>query len=160
MFGELAEILKSIDELAARGKISRQRAFAAWFAINFFSLDEDDAIEAAAADGGNDQGIDIAFADETSQEIIVIQAHCPENYSKISPKSKWDALVSSLPFVSAPEKLAAAGRPDLAESLLAIKKAHPDYPISVGLITLGLKSDAIETSLKAHEGHKGYEDFK
>lgn len=159
LFGELAEILKSIDELAARGKISRQRAFAAWFAINFFSLDEDDAIEAAAADGGNDQGIDIAFADETSQEIIVIQAHCPENYSKISPKSKWDALVSSLPFVSAPEKLAAAGRPDLAESLLAIKKAHPDYPISVGLITLGLKSDAIETSLKAHEGHKGYEDF-
>ena len=149
----------SIDELARRGKISRQRAFAAWFAINFFSLDEDDALEAAAADGGNDQGIDIAFADETSQEVIVIQAHCPENSRKITPKSKWDALVSSLPFVSAPERLAAAGRPDLAESLLAIKKAHPDYPVSVGLITLGLKSNAIETSLKAHEAHKGYEDF-
>src|ERR1700722_15920459 len=90
--GELEEILKSIDELAARGKISRQRAFAAWFAINFFALDGDDALEAAAADGGNDQGIDIAFADETSQEIIVIQAHCPENQKRVTPKAKWDAL--------------------------------------------------------------------
>lgn len=156
---DVDEIFRSTDELAARGKISRQRAFAAWFAINFFSLDEDDALEAAAADGGNDQGIDIAFADETSQELIVIQAHCPENLRKVTPKAKWDALVASLPFVADPEKLAATGRPDLAESLLSIKKAHPDYPIVVGLITLGLKSDAIEASLKAHEAQKAYEDF-
>jgi hypothetical protein len=156
---ELDEILKSIDELAARGKISRQRAFAAWFAINFFSLDEDDALEAAAADGGNDQGIDIVFADETSQEIIVIQAHCPENLAKTSPKNKWDALVSSLPFIANPENLITVGRPDLAESFIGIKKAHPDYSISVGLITLGLRSGAIEASLKAHESHKAYKDF-
>jgi hypothetical protein len=156
---ELDEILKSIDELAARGKISRQRAFAAWFAINFFSLDEDDALEAAAADGGNDQGIDIAFADETSQEVIVIQAHCPDNLKKTTPKAKWDALVASLPFIAAPDSLSDAGRPDLAESLLEIKRAHPDYPVSVGLITLGLKSEAIEASLKAHEAHDAYEGF-
>ena len=159
MPAEIAEILRSIDELAARGKISRQRAFAAWFAINFFSLDEDDALEAAAADGGNDQGIDIAFADETSQELIVIQAHCPENLKKATPKSKWDALVAALPFVAAPENLSKAGRPDLAESLLDIKKAYPDYTVSAGLITLSLKSESIETSLKAHEAQRAYEDF-
>jgi len=79
---ELQDILTSIDELAARGKISRSRAFAAWFAIVFFDIDEDDALESAAADGGNDQGIDIAFADASSEEIVVLQAHCPENFSK------------------------------------------------------------------------------
>jgi hypothetical protein len=156
---EIEEILKSIDELASRGKISRQRAFAAWFAINFFSLDEDDALEAAAADGGNDQGIDIAFADETSQELIVIQAHCPENLKKVTPKAKWDALVASLPYIVSPERLSDSGRPDLAESLIELKKTHPDYPVSVGLITLGLKSTSIESSVKAHETDAAYEGF-
>jgi hypothetical protein len=53
-------------------KITRNRAFAAWFAINFFDLEEDEALESAAADGGNDQGVDIAFADASRQEIIVL----------------------------------------------------------------------------------------
>jgi hypothetical protein len=54
----LSEIVGSIDELASRARISRNRAFAAWYTINFFDIDEDEALEAAAADGGNDQGID------------------------------------------------------------------------------------------------------
>ena len=159
MDATLAEILGSIDELAVRGKVSRQRAFAAWFAINFFSLDEDDALEAAAADGGNDQGIDILFADDTTEELILIQAHCPENFSKATPKNKWDALVASLPFIADPKHLASAGRPDLAESLFNLKKAYPDYTVAVGLITLGLKSDAIDASLKAHEERRAYPGF-
>ena len=156
---ELPKILDSIDELAGRGRISRQRAFAAWFAITFFSLDEDEALEAAAADGGNDQGIDLAFADETSEEVIVIQAHCPENLSRSTPKAKWDALVASIPFVLAPESYEKAGRPDMAESLLSIRNAHPDYTISAGLITLSLKSEAIEGSRKAHESQSPYRDL-
>src|ERR1022692_4747845 len=91
----LSEISASIGELAARGRITQNRAFAAWFAISFFDLDEDDALEAAAADGGNDQGIDLIFPDEGTQEIIVLQAYCPDNLVKKTPKSKWDAAVSS-----------------------------------------------------------------
>jgi hypothetical protein len=96
---ELKEIFDSIDELATRGKISRNRAFAAWFAINFFDVEEDDALESAAVDGGNDQGIDIAFADESSQEIVILQAHCPENFTKKTSKNKWDAVIASLPYI-------------------------------------------------------------
>jgi hypothetical protein len=147
----LDDILKSVDELAKRGKIARSRAFAAWFAINFFDVDEDDALESAAADGGNDQGIDIAFADSSSEEIVVLQAHCPENFDKRTPKNKWDAVVSALPFIKEPTKLATAGRPDLAEALETLKTTHPGYTYAVGLITLGLKSEAIERSLQAHE---------
>ena len=148
---DLKEILSSIDELASRGKVNRQRAFAAWFAINFFNLDEDEALEGAAADGGNDQGIDLAFADHTAEEIIVIQAHCPANTTKITPKEKWDAVLSSIPFVKDPSHLAKSGRKDLAETLNNIKEEHPDYPINAGLITLGLHSQQIQNSYEAHK---------
>lgn len=148
---ELADILTSIDELAKRGHITRSRAFAAWFAINFFSLDEDEALEAAAADGGNDQGIDLVFVDDTSEEIVVLQAHCPDNLDKKTPKNKWDAVVSSLPFIKDPTRLAKSGRPDLAESLRAMKDNHPEHTIEVGLISLGLKSQEIIDSVTAHQ---------
>lgn len=148
---DLKDILGSIDELAKRGQITRSRAFAAWFAINFFSIEEDEALEAAAADGGNDQGIDIAFVDDTSEEIIILQAHCPENFTKRTRKEKWDAVVSSLPFVKNPEELARAGRPDLAEAVAAMKEAHPDHTITMGLISLGLKSQEIVDSVTAHQ---------
>lgn len=148
---DLDDILDSIDELAKRGRITRNRAFAAWFAINFFSIDEDEALEAAAADGGNDQGIDLAFVDDTSEQIIILQAHCPENLDKRTRKEKWDAVVSSAPFVKNPEALTKAGRPDLAEYLSAIREDHPEYTVELGLISLGLKSQQIVDSVTAHQ---------
>lgn len=148
---ELDDILGSIDELALRGGLSRQRAFAAWFAINFFNQDEDESLEAAGSDGGNDQGIDLAFADENAQEIVIIQAHCPENFLKKTPKAKWDAVSSAIPFVSDPKQLAKSGRPDMAETIENLKESHPDYGIAAGLITLGLKSKEISDSVTAHQ---------
>ncbi len=151
MADELSEILKSIDELATRAKLSRQRAFAAWYAINFRDLDEDDALEAAAADGGNDQGIDLIFADDTSEQIVVIQAYCPDRMDKTTPKNKWDALVACLAFVQHPEALAQAGRPDLAEMVGDLTRENPSYDISLSLISLGKSSDQIAKSVTTHQ---------
>lgn len=156
---DLTDILASIDELAKRGRITRNRAFAAWFAINFFSIDEDEALEAAAADGGNDQGIDLAFVDDTSEEIVILQAHCPENVTKKTRKEKWDAVVSSAPFIKNPDELTKAGRPDLAESLSAMKEAHPDHTIEMGLISPGLKSQEIVDSVTAHQNAESAWDY-
>ncbi len=155
----LKDILSSIDELAKRGNVTRNRAFAAWYAINFHNLDEDDALESAAADGGNDQGIDIAFWDDSSQEVIILQAHCPESFNKVTPKSKWDALTSSIPFIRNPAQLSKSGRPDLAENISGIKSAHPDHSVAVGLITLGLKSDSIDRSVRAHSSDQAVSDI-
>lgn len=155
---DLNDILASIDELAKRGQITRSKAFASWFAINFFSVDEDEALESAAADGGNDQGIDLIFYDDTSEEIVVIQAHCPENTSKKTSKNKWDAVVASMPFVKDPQSLVAAGRPDLAESLCNMKEAHPEHTIILGLISLGLKSQEIIDSVSAHQSSPAASD--
>jgi hypothetical protein len=106
-------------------------------------------IEAAAADGGNDQGIDLAFVDDTSEEIVVLQAHCPQNIDKTTPKNKWDAVVSSMPFIKDPASLAKSGRPDLAEALRAMTDDHPEHTIEIGLISLGLKSHEIVDSVTA-----------
>ncbi|WP_082524702.1 AIPR family protein [Pseudorhodoferax sp. Leaf274] len=150
MQADLKDILDSIDELAHRGSLTRSRAFAAWFAITFFDIEEDDALESAAADGGNDQGIDIAFADASSEEIMILQAHCPENFTKTTPKAKWDAVVAAIPYIRKPKLLSDAGRPDLAEQLQSLQKANPTYTYTVGLITLGKKSDQIDRSVTAH----------
>ena len=155
---EFTDIIASIDELAKRGQITRSGAFAAWFAINFFSIDEDEALEAAGADGGNDQGIDLVFVDDTSEEIIVLQAHCPENTSKPTPKSKWDAVVASMPFIKDPKQLTKAGRPDLSELVTGIKDAHPSYTVEYGLISLGLRSQEIVSSVTAHQNSIGEEN--
>jgi hypothetical protein len=153
---ELQDILDSIDELAHRGSLTRSRAFAAWFAITFFDMEEDDALESAAADGGNDQGIDIAFADASSEEIVILQAHCPDNFQKTTPKGKWDAVVAAIPYIREPKLIADAGRLDLAEQLLALKKANPTYSYTVGLITMGKKSDQIDRSVAAHSKDPAY----
>lgn len=151
MSTELDEILKSIDELAVRAKVSRQRAFAAWYAINFRDLDEDDALEAAAADGGNDQGIDLIFADDASEEIVVIQAYCPERMDKATPKTKWDALVACLAFVRNPNSLKQAGRPDLAEMVTDLMTDHQGYDICLILVSLGKANEQISRSVLAHK---------
>lgn len=151
MTDAIQDILASIDALAGRAKISRNRAFAAWYAITFFDVEEDDALEAAAADGGNDQGIDIAFADQSSEEIVVLQALCPVNFDKVTPKSKWDAVISSMPYVRDPEMLKPLGRADLAETLADLKKRFPTYSFTVGLISLGKTSHAVERSVQAHQ---------
>ena len=159
MASDLEGIQASIDELAKRAGISRDRAFAAWYGITFYDLEEDDALEGAAADGGNDQGIDIAFADDSSQEIVILQAYCSGSPSKMTPKAKWDAVTASLPYVQMPSNLANAGRPDLAELLDALQKTHPDYSTTVGLVSLGKKSNAIEQALLALEKAKTYKDI-
>lgn len=154
---DLAEILASIGELAERGGITPNRAFAAWFAINFFYQDEDEALEAAASDGGNDQGIDIAFADDNNQEIVVIQAYYPEKHDKKTPKNKWDAITASLPFVNDPKKFAKT-RPDLAETLMNLRDAHPEYTVAAGLISMGLRSPEVDDSVAAHQDDAKYSD--
>lgn len=147
----LQDIKDSIAELASRAKILPQRALAAWYAVNFFDLDEDDALEAASADGGNDQGIDLIFVDDAAEEIVVIQAHYPENLIKKTPKAKWDAVAAAVPFLENPASLIAAGRPDLYEQLEDLRRAHPSYTFSMGLITMGKHSREIEASVTAHK---------
>jgi hypothetical protein len=68
-------------------------------------------------------------------------------------------VIFSLQFIKKPSQLKTAGRPDMAEALESIRKPRPDYRFAVGLISLGLKSDAIEKSRQAHEGDNAHDGF-
>lgn len=145
----LSDILTSIDELAQRGQISREKAFAAWYAINFYSIDEDDALDAAAVDGGNDQGIDLVFVDEASESLMIIQAHCPSNAGKSTPRTKWDQVMASLPYIREPDSLREEGRSDLAEMIETANKDHRDLSLTLGLISLGQENISINNAVAA-----------
>lgn len=157
---DLNNITSSIDTLARRGNITRNQAFAAWYAINFYDLDEDAALEAAGADGGNDQGIDIVFLDPNSARIIILQAHCPENTDNKTPKNKWDAVVASIPYIRNPKCLRDAGRDDLADTLDTLKEDNPNADMIISLISLGAKSPEIENSLRTHRSDVLYKDIE
>jgi AIPR protein len=140
----LENLLASVDALAGRAGISRQRAFAAWYACHFFSADEDDVLELAGMDGGEDQGIDLVYADANTNQIYIIQSHCPENTKKKTPKNKWDALTACVPVYENPEIIKTQGRTELYEHISSIKTQYSEYTVIFGLISLGEKSDAID----------------
>lgn len=156
----LDTIRTSVKVLAERGGITPARAFASWYAVNFFELDEDEAIELAEADGGNDQGIDMVFFDRINEEIIVLQSFYPDNLQKITPKKKWDAVIASLPYIKDPNQLIPLGRRDLAETINTLKDEHPDCTITVGLITLSKHSTEIDNSLQAHRNDKSLSELQ
>lgn len=148
----IQELLESIDSLAARAKLSRNSAFAAWYAINFGGLDEDDALEAASVDGGNDQGIDIIYADEQYQKIFILQSFVPgsdSGFEKSTKLEKWNALVGSIPYVTNPTLLRESGRNDLADLIEEIKENNPNFQLSFGLISLGVMNSEINRSVSA-----------
>ncbi|MCD4501626.1 AIPR family protein [Chromobacterium vaccinii] len=149
---EMKSLLDSIDSLAAREKLTRSKAFAAWYAINFGGLDEDDALESASIDGGNDQGIDIVYADEQAQKIFIIQSFVPgseNNFKKPTKKEKWNELVACIPFVNDTTSLRASGRVDAADLIDEIKNDYPNFEIAFGLISLGIDNVEIQRALKA-----------
>lgn len=144
----LEEAKTSINELAARAKITNHKAFTAWYAINFHDLDEDEALESASMDGGNDNGLDLVFADESNRTIYILQGHCGDNHKKITTKDKWDGLVAAVPFFEDTSALRKIGKSDLADHIDKIKVEYDGYTIAFGLISLGVANEKIDKCIQ------------
>lgn len=143
----IKSILESVDELSKRAGISVHKAFTAWYAINFHDLDEDEALSSAAMDGGNDNGIDLVFADDTNKTIFVLQGHCGENHTKQTPRNKWSDVVAAIPFFENPKGLKDVGKHELADQIEVIKADYPEYSIAFGLVSLGANNQSIEKAV-------------
>ncbi len=143
----IAEVRASVHELANRGGIGDARAFAAWYLNNFLDVDEDDALEAAALDGGEDQSIDLLYTDHGNERIVLLQSHYPTNPKRAAPKAKWDGLTSAIPWLENPEAFRNAGRPELASAAEEAKDHLDVYEILLGVVSFGAKSDQILRSL-------------
>jgi hypothetical protein len=156
----LAEIQKSVNQLAYSEKISPERAFAAWYGHNFLGIQIEDAIDSASLDGGEDQSIDLLFTDDVNERIIVLQAHFPKNTNKATPKSKWDGVITAISCIETPKIFRDAGRVELAAAAEEARAKLRSYDLTVGVVSLGRKSDQIERSKLAVESGERYNDFK
>ena len=144
----ITDILASISELAKRASISQHKAFTAWYAINFYDVDEDDALSSAAMDGGNDNGIDLTYADDSNKTIYILQGHCGDNHEKQTPKPKWGEVLAAIPFFEETKGLEDLGKNELADQINALKEKYPEYTVAFGLISLGKSNSAIKKAVE------------
>lgn len=156
----IKDILNSIAELSKRAGISQHKAFTAWYAINFHDLDEDEALSSAAMDGGNDNGIDLVFADDSNKTIYVLQGHCGDNHEKQTPKSKWSDIVAAIPFFENTKGLKDLGKSELADQIDSTKADYPDYSVAFGLVSLGLTNAAITKSVSQTKISPTFSEFQ
>jgi len=156
----LAEILKSVDELAKRAKISKHKAFTAWYAINMHDLDEDEALSSAAMDGGNDNGIDLVFADDSTRTIHVLQGHCGDNHTKVTSKGKWSDVLAAIPFYENTDALREEGKIELADQIDLVKRENSEYSVAFGLLSLGKKNKAITKAVETTRNSTTFSEFQ
>lgn len=156
----IKDILASVSELAKRARITQHKAFTAWYAINFHDLDEDDALSSAAMDGGNDNGIDLAYADDSNKTIYILQGHCGDNHEKQTPKPKWSDVVAAIPFFEDTKGLKDLGKHELADQIDALKTKYPEYAIAFGLISLGKSNSAIKKAVEHTKTSKTFSKFQ
>src|SRR6266852_9591829 len=64
---------REVDEIAKRLAIHVSRAFAVWYGKVVLRLNEQEALEAASYDGGNDRGTDFFFVDDEWDRVIIAQ---------------------------------------------------------------------------------------
>ncbi|BEV17743.1 hypothetical protein HBDW_45310 [Herbaspirillum sp. DW155] len=147
-------LFESIDAIALRGGISRDRAITAWYASTLLGIDEDDAIDAASVDGPEDAGCDFIYVDTDQETIYVLQGYVSDRAERAAAIKKWNALVASLTSVRDPISFSHAGREDIYQRLL-----EPDvqnFSLVFGLVTLAAKSDQIARQQASVSRAKSY----
>ncbi|MDP2992244.1 MAG: hypothetical protein Q8N82_02645 [Deltaproteobacteria bacterium] len=58
-----------VRHISQRERLSADKAFLFWFAVNILDLSEDDAREAISIEGANDKGIDLLWVDDDEGRI-------------------------------------------------------------------------------------------
>lgn len=140
------ELLASIDGLAKRGGITRDRAITAWYATVLLGIDEDDAIDAASTDGPEDGGCDFIYIDDDQETIYVLQGYVADRPERAPGIKKWNALLGAISSVRDPVSFQHGGRSDIYERLKDVE--GQGYSLAIGLVTLAAKSDQIARQLQ------------
>jgi hypothetical protein len=115
---------REVREIAERLDISESRAFAVWYGKIALRLDEQEALEAASYDGGNDRGADFFFVDDEWERVIVLQWKYYASSSKTPKAGDLTQLFNVPDELSDPQDLRDDGREDLAEAAQALEEAR------------------------------------
>lgn len=115
---------KDVAEIAKRLEISESRAFAVWYGKVALRLEEQEALEAASYDGGNDRGADFFFVDDEWDRVIIAQWKYYASSNKTPPASELAQLFNVPNELADPQDLRDDGRDDLAEAAEALAEAR------------------------------------
>lgn len=148
------ELFAAIDAIALRGGITRDKAITAWYATTLLGIDEDEAIDAASADGPEDNGCDFIYVDHDQEAIYVLQGYVSDRPERAAGIKKWNALVAAVSSIKDPVCFKHAGRLDIYESLQDIDLQN--YAQVFGLVTLAAKSDQIARQIESTVRSKTY----
>lgn len=148
------ELFAAIDAIASRGGITRDRAITAWYATTLLGIDEDEAIDAASADGPEDNGCDFIYVDHDQEAIYVLQGYVSDRPERAAGLRKWNALVAAISSIKDPVSFKHAGRLDIYETLKDLDLDN--YAQVFGLVTLAAKSDQIARQMESTVRSKTY----
>jgi len=135
------DMLTSIDAVAKRGGISRDRAITAWYAATLLGIDEDEAIDAASVDGPEDGGADFIYIDHDQEVIYVLQGYVSDRPDRSAGIKKWNALTGVVANINDPISFKHGGRHDIYETLIDVDTSG--YSQMFALVSLAAKSDQI-----------------
>lgn len=148
------ELTASIDAIAKRSGISRDKAITAWYAVTIFGIDEDEAIDAASVDGSEDNGCDFIYIDEDAETVYVLQGYVSDRADRSASKKKWDAVTAAIANLKDPESFRHGGRADIADKFEGIDVES--FSIVLGVVTLAAKSDQIDRACDTANRTKAY----
>jgi hypothetical protein len=141
---------KSLVDLAKRHRISENKAFAVWYGITAFRLSEEEALEAASYDGGNDRGIDFFLVDDEWERVVIVQFKNHKNASRAPKPAELALLLDTLDELEEPQELLDAGRDDLAEAAGALGEARSNgYSVQLQFVYPGARSPELERGVRA-----------
>lgn len=149
-------MLISIDAVAKRGGITRDRAITAWYASTLLGIEEDEAIDAASVDGPEDGGCDFIYVDDEQETVFVLQGFVSDRPERSAGIKKWNALTAAVANVRDPISFQHAGRPDIYARLSETDLSA--YSLVFGLVTLAAKSDQIARQRESTVRSKTYGD--
>lgn len=148
------ELLSSIDAVAKRSGITRDKAITVWYASTLLGVDEDEAIDAASADGPEDSGCDFLYIDNDQEVIYVLQGYISDRPDRAAGLNKWNTLIAAISNIKDPVSFKHGGRHDIYETLTEIDVST--YSLVLGLVSLAAKSDQIDRQRESTVRSKTY----
>ena len=144
-----------VRQISQRERLSADKAFLFWFAINVLDLSEGDAREAISIEGSNDKGIDIFWVDDDEGRIVIAQGKYSGKLTSQPKISHITKLESSLNWLSNPEALRRDGKADLAQAaddyIEAVKQG---YGVELWFVYTGSKCPNIDKHISVYNQNR------
>jgi hypothetical protein len=138
-----------IADLAARLGVDVDRAFAVWYGMVALRLEEQEAVDAASYDGGNDRGIDVFLVDDELERVIIAQTKNVKSANKAPKPGDLSLLMDAPDELADAQELRDAGRPDLAEAAESLKDAQErGYTAELQLVYPGAQRPDLDRKVR------------